>query len=317
MHPHEHNPLGLPPQLPLARYRFDILLEDPLILPEYAGSTLRGVFGHALRRAACMTRQPECHGCMLHDSCPYPRLFAAHGGNGLNRSQQHTPPQAYIIEAPDDGRRHYRPGEHYRFEMVLTGHARHQLPLIAHSFKQAFARGITAARSRGGLAQIAVETPAGWQGIFSGSHIQPHPDTLTLPQHYPDSATLHIRTPLRLQHQGSVLGIHRVRADILLRQLMRRVSSIATLYWQHPIRADFGRLAQAARQVDSRPQLQWHDWTRYSNRQQQAMTLGGLTGHWHLAQLPPAFAQLLYLGQWLHIGKETTFGLGRYHLQNS
>ena len=44
------NPLKLPAELPIARYRFSFTLETEMRLPEYAGSTLRGVFGHALRR---------------------------------------------------------------------------------------------------------------------------------------------------------------------------------------------------------------------------------------------------------------------------
>ena len=53
------NPLHLPERLPIARYRLSFALADELILPPYAGSTLRGAFGHPLRRATCMTRQKE------------------------------------------------------------------------------------------------------------------------------------------------------------------------------------------------------------------------------------------------------------------
>ena len=51
-----------------------------------------------------------------------------------------------------------------------------------------------------------------------------------------------------------------------------------------------------------------------SNDNQQKMTLGGITGTWQFDHLPLSFAQLLHIGQWLHIGKETVFGLGRYTL---
>ena len=74
------NPLNLPAELPIARYRFGFALESEMRLPEYAGSTLRGVFGHALRRLACMTRQKECSGCPLLQSCPYSRIFATQIG---------------------------------------------------------------------------------------------------------------------------------------------------------------------------------------------------------------------------------------------
>ena len=42
---------------------------DPIRLPPYAGSTLRGAFGHAFRRVACPFRQ--CPPCLVPASCPY------------------------------------------------------------------------------------------------------------------------------------------------------------------------------------------------------------------------------------------------------
>ena len=51
--------------LPLARYRFHWRVSAPIHLPAYAGSMLRGAFGHALRRLACMTRQADCAACPL------------------------------------------------------------------------------------------------------------------------------------------------------------------------------------------------------------------------------------------------------------
>ena len=68
------------------------------------------------------------------------------------------------------------------------------------------------------------------------------------------------------------------------------------------------------RSVRSRPALRWYDWQRYSNRQQQSMHLGGAIGDWHLGDLAPEHARALHIGQWLHLGKNTTFGLGRYTL---
>jgi CRISPR/Cas system endoribonuclease Cas6 (RAMP superfamily) len=63
-------------------------------------------------------------------------------------------------------------------------------------------------------------------------------------------------------------------------------------------------------------------WTRYSSRQQQEMTLGGVLGRWTLHGDEDTLSQIqpwLWLGQWLHVGKNATMGLGGYklHAQNS
>jgi hypothetical protein len=44
------------------------------------------------------------------------------------------------------------------------------------------------------------------------------------------------------------------------------------------------------------------------------MALGGAVGTWHLEGELAPFIPLLHLGQWLHVGKNATFGLGRYTL---
>ena len=44
------------------------------------------------------------------------------------------------------------------------------------------------------------------------------------------------------------------------------------------------------------------------------MQLGGLLGAVTLHVDLPPFAELLHLGQWLHVGKNATMGLGGYRL---
>lgn len=45
------------------------------------------------------------------------------------------------------------------------------------------------------------------------------------------------------------------------------------------------------------------------------MSMNGLLGSWTLLQVPPVLQAYLWLGQLLHIGKGTSFGLGGYTLQ--
>ncbi|WP_455251721.1 CRISPR system precrRNA processing endoribonuclease RAMP protein Cas6 [Neisseria sp.] len=55
-------------------------------------------------------------------------------------------------------------------------------------------------------------------------------------------------------------------------------------------------------------------WKRHSNRQQRDMTYQGVIGEWAFYDLPAELSALLYIGQWLHIGKETTFRHGGYRI---
>lgn len=68
---------------PIARYHFKFKVLTAIKLPDYAGSTLRGSFGRALRRTACMTRMKECHDCPLRVTCPYTNLLNLNEKIGL------------------------------------------------------------------------------------------------------------------------------------------------------------------------------------------------------------------------------------------
>lgn len=134
-----------------------------------------------------------------------------------------------------------------------------------------------------------------------------------------DTITLHLHTPLRLQQQGRPLGVGQLTPRALIAALARRS---ALLMEFHAGQSGWG---EAARQIthlsatltDTRD-LHWFDWTRFSSRQQQEMTLGGVLGRWSLHGSAPALAALwpwLWLGQWLHGGKNATMGLGAYTLE--
>lgn len=47
-------------QLPVGKYRFVFAADPAARLPAFAGSAWRGAFGHALKRAVCVTRLHHC-----------------------------------------------------------------------------------------------------------------------------------------------------------------------------------------------------------------------------------------------------------------
>jgi CRISPR/Cas system endoribonuclease Cas6 (RAMP superfamily) len=72
--------------------------------------------------------------------------------------------------------------------------------------------------------------------------------------------------------------------------------------------------AASALQVTA-TRLTWRDLSRYSNRQQRKTPLGGFTGTLHLQGDLTPFARLLRTAEILHVGKGTTFGLGRFQIE--
>jgi len=314
--------------LPIARYRFTARVQQPLALPDYAGSLLRGQFGAALRNVACMTRQPTCPGCPLIQTCPYTRIFEAppppKGSHALQNFSQI--PNPYIIEPPSPGARVLDADDDFEFHIVLIGHAIEQLPLIIFALQRAMHQGLTKARVPTDLMQVD------WLGEHGTAHPIWHMEHPTLLAHtaqltLPQSSTgpqhqlaLHIHTPMRLQSQGKPLGVGQLTPRALLYAIVRRCALMMEFH------AGLGGWAEAAQHIRNlsptltdTQELQWFDWTRYSSRQKQEMTLGGVLGRWTLQGAPDALAEIypwLWLGQWLHVGKNASMGLGCYTLNS-
>lgn len=308
-----------PETFPVARYRLEFRVTQPIRLPDYAGSMLRGAFGHALRQLACMTRQKECAGCSLAQGCPYPAVFAPlPPATHALQSFSHIPvPQ--VIEPPAWGARVLTAGETLTFHHVLIGRARQELPLIVLAWRRALARGVGAGE---GTAELLRVVHCG-----DGDETEVHrPEVGTIAEHVqhialrtPSDArlvdtTLNILTPLRLQHNGQALPPARLQPRTLLLALARRANLLAEFHAEGPLIDDFAALSDAAASIEDERNVHWRDWKRYSSRQQRAMCLGGVVGTWRLQGTLAPFTALLRLGQWLHVGKETAFGLGRYTL---
>jgi hypothetical protein len=301
--------------LPLARYRLDFIVETPLFLPAYAGSALRGAFGGAFRAASCMTRQKTCDACPLIHSCPYAIVFETRppekSAGMLQKFSQ--VPHPYVIEPPQWGERNYAPGERLSFHLVLAGRAIAQLALILHAFTLAFSRGV----GKGdGTARLEKVSHVGEETrvILEGPRdvLQEHDTTITPAPAPGNTVRLRFTSPLRLQKNGHPIDGRQLVARDLLVTLMRRVALMHEFHGAGPLELDFTKLSLQAEKVESEKDLRWQDWTRYSSRQKQKMALGGVVGTWILRGDLAPFAGFLHLGQWLHVGKEATFGLGGY-----
>ena len=326
--------MPLPSDLPLSRYRFTAIMRAGVRLPGFAGSLLRGQFGAALRQVACMTRQPTCAGCPLLHTCPYTRVFEAPPPPAHTLQKFSNIPNAYVMEpalaTPELAPADLRAGDPLVFQMVLAGAAIAQLPLIVFAWQRALAQGLTRDRAAADLHRVDWLDSDGmahriWEA--SAPTLLAHDATLTVPPIAaggaapPTALTLHIHTPLRLQHQGHPLRPAQRTPRVLVAALARRAALVMEFHaGQTHWGAAVPPLVQLAESLADQRELHWHDWTRYSSRQQQEMTLGGVLGRWTLRGDPATLAALwpwLWLGQWLHVGKNATMGLGAYRLEGA
>ncbi len=143
---------------PLVRLRAHLRALDPLRLPPYAGSTWRGLLGHGLRQAACVTRARTCDGCLLASHCVYPRVFEPLAPPGDAGRRYAAPPRPYVLDLDPQAPRDYAPDAPLTLGLTLLGEAIRQTPYLIHALQQAGQRGLGREQARFALTCLEQET---------------------------------------------------------------------------------------------------------------------------------------------------------------
>lgn len=305
------------PILPLACYRLTFRAVVNLRLPAYTGSAWRGAFGRALKHLVCITDEQACPSCPFYRSCIYPYLFETPPDPGVGKLTRYAAAPHPFVLIPDDHGGAIVADEKLTLDVHLFGHGNRHLPYVIHALNQAGQRGL--GQDRGALELLSVAQADGddWRTIHtSGEDLIPLPAFTPVVPPVPERLALRLLTPLRLTQEKRLVSQDRFRFHLLFSNLLRRISLLTTFHTDNPLETDFAGLTQAARTVELvGARLRWHDWTRYSSRQDALIQMGGLVGEIELngAGLEP-FWPYLWLGQWTHAGKGTAMGLGRYRL---
>ncbi len=306
--------------LTVARYRVAFQAETVVRFPAYAGSTWRGAFGHALRRAVCVTRAPTCTDCLLRRACVYSYVFETPAGQQPLLEKIDSAPHPFILHPLATSGAQYARGETLYLGLSLFGRAIAHLPYVIHALQQAGAHGIGQADGRLRLLAVEQEACTGqgvWQTIYqAGAALQALPVLMPGLPPVPEQVVVRWQTPYRAVQQGRLLRAGQFGFAVFFTQLMRRISLLQALHGAEPLTLDFKTLSQQASQVQAQnSQLHWYDWARYSNRQQSLVQMGGLLGEFTLeAEQLAVFWPWLWLGQWTHVGKGAVMGLGEYSL---
>ncbi len=286
--------------LPIVRLSLTFRALDPVALPPYAGSTWRGALGQALRRTVCVCPGMACRSCMLRGSCWYARLYEtpARQDCGLLAGYSDAPHPMVPVMAPLGGA--CAVGDRLRLELSLFGRAREAVPYLVQAAQRMAAFGL--GRGRGKLVLEAWEPLQG----PAGSWEPPQP-------RFP--VRLRIETPLRLRVRNRVLGPAEFTLRPFVTALLRRYSLLDCHHGDGGLDWDYKALAERADALEfSERELAWFRWSRYSSRQQRHIDMDGLVGTLLLRPCPELWS-LLWAGQWLHVGKGASMGMGRYRLE--
>jgi len=312
----------------LARYRFQLIAETSLALPPFYGQTLRGGLATVMRRAVCVTHQPVCDGCLLRRQCAYGVIFEPIPPSSSPDPRYAATPRPYVLGVTFDpqsqGPMQRQPGEPLEFELTLMGSAVHQLPYFVYTVLELGERGLGHGRGRFHLGRVVALSPQGpAQEIFNGQTLRGPPSPLTAEDIVHSSAlpeaeriTVCFQTPLRIDLDGDL--VFPITFHALMRALVNRITTLERFYgsFEDADPTQYGGLLDAAREVKTVKDAQrWVDLERYSTRQKTRLKMGGAVGEvvYECEDFSP-FAELLALGEWLHVGKLTTMGLGKFEV---
>lgn len=287
------------------RLRFIYCPQGPLSPQEYLGSAWRGAFGHSLRAQCCNTALDNCGNCPRQQACNYTYLFetpTASTGGGVNTNAPHP---LILRPLPQGGH-----DKSCTVEVTLVGRARRMATLVAEGLCQAGLRGVG---SRSTIFRL--ETVQQHDGNRWTDH--PATDTVPLTPPAPESVTLHLLTPLRLKQGNDLATAENMNPTGLLLAIRQRMLHLSQYHGDGAGLAEchLPYLAPESAPAHSK-ELHWVELERHSSRQQRSHKMGGLIGHVDLSlQGLEAFWPALWHGQYLHVGKLTTMGLGAYRIE--
>jgi len=301
-------------------YRFFCTFKNQAYLPPYKGSTFRGVFGRALKQVVCALKKQECGQCLLRKQCIYALVFETGCALEMPKgSKIVSPPHPFVIEPPLSTTTQFSAETSFDFNLVLFGKINQSLPYFIYAFEQMGAIGIgkkiNGTRGRFELNQVNNSKHIIYSKSDKKLNAEHKPAELSvdISSTEPDktfSLKLTLETPLRLKFEN------RLKADlpfhVLVRAILRRISSLLNCYGSGEPALDYRGLVQRANSVQIlESNLKWFDWKRYSFRQNKSMLMGGITGSVVYEGKIGEYLPLISFCEKAHLGKQTAFGLGK------
>jgi hypothetical protein len=258
-------------------------------------------------------------------------------------------PHPFILEPPEEGQSAYGRNDCLDFHLVLVGKAIDYFPYFLFAFDELGRIGLGKGRGRYKLiAAYSVDVDGEGlvyrgdtrrlvgvgRSVSLGAMAQEHAGEV-------QGVEIVLLTPTRLKYGRKLTD--QLEFYVLFRALLLRMALLTLChgsggrlplpsgddvearavvqYFYRDARLEatsrqriWAALEEAKQIVVERSELQWYDWERYSARQDTRMKLGGVVGRVHYKGPLTGFLPYLRFGEFVHVGKSTSFGLGKMQL---
>ncbi len=297
-------------QIRYIKLHFHLYMPEDARLPRNKASALRGGMGEMLLRANCI-RDRECQECDFAGECLVRRMM--YSRMEIRPEFMHRGDSAgYVIEC-EDYREYYEAGDTLDFRLILFG----KNIAYFHQYMQAFAylgtEGLGKYKARFSIASV---TNSRCEKLVEGNRIYKNSFTIQTLEEYVAyrmrekrrEDVLLFHTPLALKYRGEML--EDFRPEAILEAIARRLYILDCFEGIDAGKVDIsghvpGLAGQTVRKADV---------VRYSSTHDEKIRLKGIRGSARIETPDETAKILLYAGELMHIGKNTSFGFGRYTL---
>ena len=302
----------------LVKYRIEYCAIGNMELPEFSGSTFRGVFGHALKQLACLNLNEDCSNCELSQQCIYTNIFETKPPiddippfPGMNHI-----PHPFVLRPEIGMNSRINRNESFALELNIFG----QFIEWSHYFLKALQNmgKMGAGKKNGKFKLIQIIDRVTNSIIYKNNkwEIEPEIESLSLVSESPESViSLQTNSLLRFVKKGRVLK--ELTPEILFKEASRRFKLLAHYYGEVDDAYDYKSMIDSAKNIKFKSNLSLKKISRYSNRRNKFIAIDGFTGSIIMENVPAMNYALLKILEETHLGKGTAMGLGHLKISKS
>jgi len=302
--------------LPVAKYKFVLQLKQDTIFPDFKGGVFRSGFSSALKKISCLRKKESCETCSQKSKCVYSLLFEAKINNKEYRVLGFAePPRPFVLEPSLDEKKVYQAGDNFEIYILIFGNSIQFLPYLVLTFTELGKKGVGQTKAKYDL--LSVETIDG-KPIYD-AHTQTfynYDSTIKLSfDNIKEINEVKIKflTPTRIKTIGE--STKDVTFQTIIKSLLRRFSGLLLFYTDKKLECNFDEIINEAGKISIKfSDLKWAEIEKYLMLQNTVVKLRGIVGEVVYEGELTKFYPLLKIGEYIHIGRNTTFGLGKYEI---
>jgi hypothetical protein len=308
----------------LSSYEIKIKFQSKAELPQWKGSTFRGALGHCLRRASCINLDLNCRLCSLRNKCAYYYIYetSPQSSSAVLRKLQDIP-RPFVLEPPNVAKTEFAAGDEVAMHLILFGRGIDYLPYFIVALRNLGEAGIGGKRKLGygkfSIDSIYVFNLNGRDCIYTKEgFIYNKQRKIELKDFYRDREVEQVKVIFTTPTQLKSSGEYTFELDFytLMRSLLWRYSAIAYFHCGETISEGYvNKILESAGKVEleSYKINIIEELERYSIRRGKMKMPPSFVGEFcYRGKIDRETLALLKFGQYLHVGKMTPFGCGKY-----